>query len=350
MLVSNAWSAAISLGGSIVALAMTGASAVGAVQLEFAPFGRCVEAFQLPPNTEVVGHLLSRVGEVKAASYTKTGDRGRATFCSQISLIPGDRFRITYGGNIRQATVPVLRLAVNRVTDVVSGIGRRSASVRIQVRNPYTATQLSRNVPTDANGRFSTDFTTDYNIRGGDQITASWTSLQGDFIAVTLRAPFMTVWYQSPSTLLSLNPNASGDLDLTDSGGALLAEAGGTGNALGEVEELLWRRGAVATAASQRVIGSFASDASIVIPNLELEANAATDGVTGRCLGNTSYRIEVQGSADRFVSRTGTTGSDGSFAEDFTVAPFDIQPVDTATVFCRYGTGDEVARSVVVTP
>jgi hypothetical protein len=320
-----------------------------AVQFEYAPFGHCVEAAQLPGATEIVGYLNRAGGDLKGASYTKTDALGRGRVCFPTALIPGDRVRVTSGASSAQTVVPGFTLAVDRVTDVVSGRMPRSTTVKIETFNPYTSTKLTRNVVSDATGRFSTDFTPDYNINGGDRITASFRDTQGHLVTIKLRAPFMTIWLSSPSTTLALNPDTSAQLALKNAGGSVIAETSGAANAQGTMEERIWRNAGrvIVAQAGQRVTGDFAPNASISLPVFNIQVNATSDVVTGRCVRNALYRIELRGASDLFVSRVGlSAAADGSFSENFT-GDFDIEPLDTATVYCRFATGDEVVRSGV---
>ena len=96
--------------------------------------------------------------------------------------------------------------------------------------------------------------------------------------------------------------------------------------------------------ATDMVIGNFASDATITIPDITLGGVASTDAVTGHCMANRPYQLFAR-KADYsdYTYRYGTTNGSGNFTVDLS-ADINVANGDPLQMICMYGNGDRILR------
>lgn len=339
------------IGTLIACLAPSAASALGpTVTFHLFVLDECFE-LSGPPSTSIDVELRGRNGEMKGARSLTTDGGGSGFECFDAKPLPHDSLTARWGGsNVRVFAVPRLTVGIDRVTDVVSGFStpNKTVSVSVDSRNAVSPPPpVTKAVSTAADGSYSADFTSTRNVRGGDAIQVRFTSGSGDTIDEFLRAPFMVIWVRNATFEAQLNPFQASSFTLRTSGGTVKAQMSRLGDEVGEVEEAFWTTpgGAyVTTAIGDKVSASFATDASMTIPALTFSANAATDVVSGSCLSDRRYWIDING-FNGSAFRIGNAGPTGAFSEDYTTgSTFDILAGDEVTVHCMFGTGDQVAR------
>ena len=321
---------------------------------EVSPGDGCVGGVG-PPTTQLTVKLHSASGRFEGTGTPTTDAAGIWSSCAfWDEFDPTDVISATDGVITATFTVPLLTVRVNRATDVVSGKGPANSNVDIQVTNCqlYTGCSVAAtaNRPTSASGDYSRDFTAVYNVRGHDSVRVVWTSPNGDEVIVFRTVPNMSAWLFNSYFRGTAHPDSSVTMRLLTAGGTVRATAVRTGHYQSGNYDGRFRNSSgnpVNAAIGNKVTASFASDASIKLFDTLLTGNPATDMVSGKCLPNGPYLIDVQ--APTPTSRTpasanvrGVANGLGNINVSVAISGFDLMSGDFLWLQCRTAKGDEL--------
>ncbi len=294
-------------------------------------------------------------GDLKSTQKVKSDKHGNwysnCDYNEQIEA--GDTIKATIGTKSRTIHVPQLSVAVDRVTNVVSGYGPPNDTVSLYV---YTSdTSANQDVSTDPSGQYSFDFTSQLDIKGQDYAEADWYSPSGDDIYSYANAQYVQVWEgrapDQDAAYVQAQPGEAVSVHLLDGSLVEKASFSGTGNRYGSLEgDFIDASGNVVRALAGDTIDAtdVASDATWVLPAISVSGVASTDRVSGTCVANSRYDFEAYSSfANRYASYSGVTDSSGNFSRKIT-SQMDLQSGDHIDVYCTLPTGDQVDRHVTV--
>jgi hypothetical protein len=297
--------------------------------------------------------LLTSDGTVISRTSALSDSGGSWHGCFQGSggayVAPGEKVRAKGGGVTRTLAVPNLSMRVNRATDVVSGHWIPNTFVNVCVGH-YTSLNVSTpgclgttsNVST---GDFAIDFTSTFNVKGLDYYSASYSNGTDNF-QVSGNVPFIKVARGNSFVEGTLNPLQVATLTLKDATDTVIATANVQAGPTGQFGGYFVRSGGrqAFPRAGDKVVGSFASDATVVMPDIYITGVAGTDVVSGECAPNRS--IHVIAEKQDYSNSAGWYGfADGSglFSHDFT-GSINLAVGDRVRVECRTSTGDLVLR------
>lgn len=120
------------------------------------------------PDISVTLRVLTSSEVVKSTSTQLSGSGGGAYFTDLPGMIAGDIVEATSGGVITRLTVPTLSASANLVTNIVSGVAPALKQVGISVYSTKNQRWYNRTVTADGNGNFSTNFSAEVDLVGGD--------------------------------------------------------------------------------------------------------------------------------------------------------------------------------------
>lgn len=283
----------------------------------------------------------------------------------------GDVFRTQIGSSVRSFNVPKLTVIVDRDADTVSGKVDTTALDQFAVEvdtydGGFSAAAATVHLsdpaftPNTGVASYATStWDTAPDIKGWDDVYALWSDARGDLFIHNLKAEGMRVWARQPFIQFVGNPGQFISTDLlTAPAGALRAVADGSINPFGALRAGFTDADGdtVRTAVGNEVDANFATDSDLVIPNMAVTVNKTTHRVTVDCniieSGSTGVLVNVH-SRDYVKSgvRFGFQGnaSGGTFLANFGTSPtLNIVPGDKVDVYCKFATGDIVARTFTV--
>jgi len=266
---------------------------------------------------------------------------------------PGDKVRATGGGSDRTVTIPNLTAKGNRVTDKVTGhwIPNTALNVCIVHMTTFSLGMFDCVAgASDANGAYSVDFTSTFDVDGGDQAAATYTSGSDEF-HVGFTFPYMVATRNDAYVQGTLNPGQEATITLRSGSGNFRGSMT-VENGLYLTFEGFFRNSAgsiVRARAGDRVVGTFAGDATLTIPDITASGVPSTDAVTGHCLPNKPFKLfATHANYSDSAYREGTTDASGNFTRDLT-ADMNLVAGDILELTCRYATGDQVHRVTYVT-
>ncbi len=293
-------------------------------------------------------------GNLKSPQTVKSDKHGNWNGrCDSNEVVEvGDTIKATIGTKSRTFQVPELTVDVDRVTNVVSGLGPANDSVSLYAYSSNN--NANQDVSTDPSGAYSYDFTSQLDITGDGWAEADWSSPSGDYVYAYGNAQYVQVWEgRAPyrSGYVEARPGQAVSVDLLDGSLVQKASSSGTANRYGYVNiDFLDANGNVVQALAGDTIDAtdVASDATWVLPAISVSGVASTNRVSGTCLPNDDYYFEAYSPQyDRDNSFNGVADSAGNFSRNIT-HQMDLQSGDHIDVFCTLSTGDEVARHVTV--
>ncbi len=304
-------------------------------------FGNCIRAGAASGNAVSIV-WRDKNGALKA--------QGASELCSPDPAVwvePGDRIAATDGSATRNYVVPDLTMAVDRVSDTVSGTGPAGRTLNLCPWWRFSDYVRCHAVRIGQDGVWS------WESNGGIDgalVDVSWRSPNGDRLTMSAHAPTLAVTLGKPSfegysgvprgvvnVAINSGSSATGHV-ISDQYGAFkgkLVDSHGSG---------------VRTTIGDQVSGSIASDASWVTSAVEGSADKSTELVSGRCVpGGDTWTPYVGASishSGRFRAfAPGYTEEDGRFTIDFKDKPpfggyLNIRSGDHITIACRQSTGD----------
>jgi hypothetical protein len=292
------------------------------------------------PNTSpITVKLLRSDGTTRETRHDNTVSFDWNVCFSHVP-VPGDRIRMINGtSEDRTISVPDLTLAVDRVTNVVRGLGPAHKSVAIKYTQCYPATCLGpviRHATVDGHGRYRKDLTAaSIDIDGSDLMEVDYDNSAGDTFLRTTQVPYLQV--SKPNQVFAAcAPQGATTIRLLTSTGHLRASRTvGAGDDCTGVPTSFRKNGhAVNIHTGDRITSTLASDSRIIWPAISVTGSGST--LSGRCFPSANYVVFIdQGSSN--TSWEGTTDSDGQFT-GFPIWTFTIG--DRLDLICETHQGD----------
>jgi hypothetical protein len=303
-------------------------------------------------STAFTVRLLDSNGDLIQRMNATSNASGSWYACFSVPGTPGFKVRATGGGVDRTVTIRNLTMKVNRVTDVVSGHWAGSTSLDICITHYTsftTSSYLCLGGTSASNGSYSIDFTPEFNVRGGDNASATYTS-GSDTFSVNTTTPYMTVTRGRAYVEGYVNRGSVETLTLRDAGSTLRGSLMFQGDNDGYFDGYLQSAGTlVLPRVTDKVIGSFASDAMVTVPNIVVTGVASTNVVSGTCMPNRPYNLYARrADYSDSIQRYGTTDGSGHFSQDLT-ADINLLNGDPLQLTCMFPDGDRITGLGYVT-
>ena len=303
-------------------------------------------------STNFTVRLLAPNGDQVGRVTTTSNSSGYWYACFPSPAAPGDKVRATGGGADRTVTIPNLSMNANRVSDVVSGHWIAGTGL-VVCANHYTSFNLSTSVclgaTSSGTGAYSVDFTSDINVHGYDTVSATYTSGSDNFYVQTT-FPYMLVTRANAYVEGALNRGQVATLTLKTGTGTVRGSARVQGDAGNYFDGYFFASSGnvVLPRPADKVTGSFASDATITIPDITVTGVASTNVVSGSCMANRPYMLFAR-KADYsdYAYRYGTTDGSGHISLDLT-ADINLAKYDPLQFTCMYVNGDRIERDYYV--
>jgi len=337
---------------AFAAATMLGAAPVSAgssgplTTFEVALNSSCVYGYGAPASTTIKVTLRGPDGSFRGSDQeTTNGDGSWGSLCFWDDVTPGDKLTAKIGSSTRTFVVPPLNFTINRVTDVVSGKSAANSQVEIFVRGCQATWSCSfitnRFRPTNANGNFPTDFTSQYNIRGQDEIEVDWYSPQGDTVYRELDAPSMNVGTYYSEVWGNAKTNTDVTVWLFNKMGDQVAKAR---------DHSRWYDGDYEVRFGSRdmppgyFVGSdIAGDALWAVIDMNPHFNTAADTISAKCWKNKPFYVYAENlDGGNWFSTDGVTDGNGNFSiltTDYN--SFDLRSEDSVEIYCRNSLGDD---------
>jgi hypothetical protein len=276
-----------------------------------------------------------------AGGPIKVGDRLRAR-------LPGGSF-------IHLFVVPKLTIAVDRVTDVISGVGPANGQVGVAVQQCvpggyFCAAGLVDTVPTGPDGSYSHDASALGDIDGWGAGAVRWVeSVPGDAVQRFGRAPYLVVAAGSAVTGGLATPGVAVHVQLRRHG-----QVRATGSAVPGSPEGAWQATfrhdghPVPVKVGDRITSDLAPDADLAVRAISIAADLGADTATGRCLpdGLFTVRFFRPDGTERVGAREYGLADAGG---DFTLAGlWFLKHGWSMRLLCTNAAGDTLRRTVAV--
>lgn len=310
-----------------------------------------------PPNTPHTITLYAPGGAIADVAKVNTDGNGQWTVTWDVPVIRDSKIKAATATASRTLTVPRLTVRANRVTDVVSGRAPSGTALHITFGHyssldPTSATYYAASSTADGSGNFSSDFTAQANMVGRDYVIVSFSNSAGDTFTNGIPVPYMSVRRTSSNVTGALNIGTTATIELRTSANGLRGTASGNWGQLSDIfySSFVNTDGdLVAVRSTNKVIGSFATDATVTIPSSTLTADASSNQATGSCMANVPFSLFVR-RADYSAQTTayGVTNGSGTFA--ISLGGYDVQLADKPLLSCRYPSGDIVQTGGSVVP
>jgi hypothetical protein len=303
----------------------------------------CARGDGAPASTEIKVTLRGPDGSFRGSEIqTTNGDGTWGYMCFWDDITPGDKLIAKVGSNTRTFVVPPLNFSINRVTDVVSGKTVANSQVEIFLwgcQSSWNCNYITDRIrPTNANGNFSTDYTSLYNVRGQDEVEVDWYSPQGDTVYRELDAPSMNVGTYYSEVWGSGKPNSDVTVWLFNKMGDQIAKARDHSN---------WRDGDYEVRFGSRDIppGFFvgsdvAGDALWKVLDFSPIFDVDADTINAKCWKNKPWYVYAERNGASF-STEGVTDGNGNFEILTTNHGFDLLSGDNVEIYCRNPLGDD---------
>jgi hypothetical protein len=312
---------------------------------------RCVAGAK-PATGTITLRLLSPSGATRARTTSPAAAASLNGYevCFKVIPRPGDRIRAVRGSVQRTITLPPVSIAIDRVTDVVSGRGPKGRMVRMLARH-CTLTidcddQTGGSVPVNSKGRYRQDLTGAVDLRGMDELIVRYETSAGDLFQARALTPFLQVGTPDRVALYCAPPGTHA-VTLRRADGTVRASASFRSpqrcisDHLAPLPRRFRRGGTPIRPSKGNVIRStFASDARLVWPGPSLQLPGGS--VSGTCLRNAPYGVYLVRVGEPGISYTlaeGSTAGDGTFSA---VSTMTFAPGDRIRLICVTPAGDHV--------
>ena len=344
--------------GSIVLsfmLAFAGATMLGAAPVsagngvltnfEFSLNNSCVRGFGAPPNSDIKVTLRGPDGNFQGSFVHHTGGDGSwDSRCFWGDINAGDKLIAKVGSSTRTFVVPPLSYTINRVTDVIAGKTAPNSELTFYVWSYQTSWQgtdvPSRDRVSNNKGKFSTDYSNTYDIRGNDQVEVDLYTAQGDIIYRGLDVPNMNVGSYYSEMYGDAKPNTDVTAWLFNSQGSQIAKFrdhsdwwdGEWGGKFGGHDIL----------PGMYVGSDVASDALWKVFDMNPDFNTSADTIDAKCWKNKLFYVyasNIDNNNSMYVD--GLTDGNGNISILTTDHGFDLRSDDTVEIGCRHPLGDE---------
>lgn len=294
-------------------------------------------------------------------------------------VAPGDTVKGTVKTTSRTLTVPKLTIAANRVADTVHGKGPAGDTVTAYVDDYASNTYSSADEVVATDGTYSHDFSGDIDILGCVYVSLSWQDSANDQVnrqtsssCLGFRVGRLSSSYGDDQVWGRVRSLAAVEIDLADSGDTPKAVAYGVGsypNGYFSTEFGDDDGEPVVVLPGDKISApTIASDAHFTVPNITASTNLTTDVVSGTCIPNGYYELNVYGpqqgiraaaqrrallrarpadtDGGRSSYKSGYANGSGHFSKDLT-SDMNLRAGDIVNLGCRLVTGDWVQRTVI---
>jgi hypothetical protein len=335
---------------ALVALATVPGSASAATSplpMEIQMYDSCI-AGNATDNSTLSFVWRTAGGALKASGSTLTDPSFGWEYCATdpgVWVEPGDRISLDDGTNARNYVVPNLTMAINRVTDKVTGTGPVGRSLRVCPHGRFADFERCHGVRAAQDGTWSYKDSGDLD---GFQVDVRWISPNDDSLQISAYAPFVAPMLGTPKFSGSTGvPRGIAHAELNSG-----AKAAGfaVGDQYGNFSGTFLHEGNPVNVAVGDVVSSdVASNAQFVMPNVEGSADRHNETVSGRCFdsGTSAHFVDVTITHSGRVRGFGTENvePDDTFTIDFKHTPpfggyHNIRPDDRITVACGQTTSD----------
>jgi hypothetical protein len=353
--------AALLVAAALLIPAASPAVAGGAVPYTFDfGIGGCYVSGLAPINDSFTVTVRDPIGRFKASEAATADGSGNWSLdnCLGRDIESGDKITASDGTHTRTFTVPVLSVAANRVSDVVSGYAPASSTVHMTLYCSASGcpSSIAVNASTTSAGKFSHDFTAAHDVKGGDYVYVYWTSAHADSVYVYGYFPNFSVTVGRSEFQGNATPNQVATLTLKH-GSTVKGTAKAVGNAHGGYFSADFRKANGSPALVEigdTIVPSFAG--AVTLPTVSVAGHASTDLVTGTCPANRPfeayahdptypYRANYYSYQDGFASGTGHVSVDMSSGY---YNLFNLMSKDEVILSCTLGSGDELSISAFV--
>ncbi len=306
-------------------------------------------------ESKPAGHLVKLVLRTSNGTYLGSqedaGSVGSYAFCFAHRVKSGYRVLITDGDSSRRVTVPVLTIAADRITDVVSGRGPASKLVTIKYSDCSLTgcagySSVARTV--DSRGRYHRDLTSRLDLQGADRLALTYTDSHGDsFSTPEVHVPYLEL---SPPNKVHIEcqPDRAVSVTLKSAAGRLRASRSfATAGGCARPDGTFRRNGSAVNIGFGNIIRSdLASDAKVVWPDLGV-AWSVTGAVAADCLPSAPIAIRVVRTGTQAFLFAATTDALGHLA--YPTTGFDSASGDVLEVTCATAKGDRITFTNTVT-
>lgn len=320
-------------------------------------YGRSCVSGNSTASESVTVVWRDRAGGLKAQGTAPSNGFWALCAADQSAVIRiGDTIKVKDSTYTRKLIVPDFSLNIDRVSDLFSGTGPASRTIKVAYAiGLFNDNEQSYNVRVGTDGHWSYDPHQD--LPGGQYASLRWTTPHGDELELSGSSPTLTV-------TLGRSAFSGYTAALTDVRVALRDPATSTRKATGTATSDGYGQfggtfhdangAAVPVSAGDRLRGlSFAADLNWIIPNVEGTADVATDFVYGRCFdtGVSDYFAQVRvlrpggfrGASWVFrADETGAFAVDFSQPDEFGHDHVNIKHGDRVVIACYQTTGDIV--------
>ncbi|MEO8082484.1 MAG: hypothetical protein ABI780_01545 [Ardenticatenales bacterium] len=277
---------------------------------------------------------------------------------ARIEMKPGDKLKVTAGDDVIELTIPPLDAVVFVQTDTVNGHTLPNAPVTLQIAgDPTGGIAVSADTTADAAGNFSHSFAGAWDVKYGDFVLLSTRVGGGHQVLNTTIAPGMLVDADQGFVLSSLAPNVEAIVSLKRGGKTVASQATRTDESGGLMAALTDAGGAPITLQTGDVLAVTAASPGVepltlTMPDLTVEADTATDAISGRATAGGSMTML---GLDAY-SRAGTIGlyqawpsveANSTYRADF-VPHIDVRPGTSVLALYRPAAGHYVVRTRTV--
>ncbi len=304
------------------------------VRGEHAPAGAGIKVTLRGPDGAFQG---SDTGDIDGG-----GQWGYLCFWGDINA--GDRLIAKVGSSTRTFVVPPLNFTINRVTDVVSGKTAPNSEITFYLWGCQDSWNCDyegdRTRVTNNKGKFTSDFTSMYDLRGNDEVEVDLYTSQGDIVYRELDVPSMNVGNAYSEVYGETKPNSDVTVWLFNSQGTQIAKARDHSN---------WWDGEYYTKFRRDILpGMFvgsdiAGDALWKVFDMKPQFNVVADTVSFKCWKNRLfyfYAANIDGGD--WVETEGLTDSNGNVTiNTMTFDSYDLRSDDTVEIECRNPMGDD---------
>jgi len=305
---------------ALLAVALVPASATAAAPYRFdTQLGEDCTSGYGPDGEQLTIRLRNATGKLLATRSVTINPFDLYSACFGTAIKPG--YRLTANGpqGSTSFVLPTLKLRLDRVTNVASGTAPDGAFLYLYTYacTPY-ACSLDTQPTTTANGNGSWSVDTGRDVDGYDSAILLYRTDDDHNARRESRAAWFEV-RRAATNAVTFHADRAGSVTFTlrSGGGAVLATVKRTVPGAGAYVLRFKARGnPVAITSGRRVVGSFAGDASMVVPPLALAFDTAADEVSGTCFSGMGWRLNASAPGalpGDFVWDAGTADGSGAF-------------------------------------
>lgn len=303
-----------------------------------------------PATLPVTVSQLTSGGSVVEKATSQFDLSGNTFVCFDDNFDPGMKVSALTNGMTRTVTIPKMSVKINRVTDVISGVGPASKKLEVSIVHystfkAYKTTVINKTV--SSSGTWSMDTTSAVNLIGGDRIGVMYRASAGDNFDLDGTVPFVGVRIASSRVIGSVNAGSTVTVSLKTPTGATRARAhlasAYSAQALDSVFMNTSGYGVTARI-GDKISSTVATNGTFTISNLTVNVDTGTNVVSGSCLASKPMKIEVTTPQPYTFTRTFTScNSAGHYSLD-TTSSVDIAPGDRVVATVRTSSGDTIER------